>query len=85
MMMEIVYIIMIKDGIMLPSVFNDLFEEGEGRKALIHHFLLWIFQFTGFLQGTTPVSGLSFQHRLGNCRHDLVWISALSGPLQLDI
>lgn len=34
MMMEIVYIVMIKDGIMLPSVFNDLFEEGEGRKAL---------------------------------------------------
>lgn len=32
--MEIVYIVMIKDGIMLPSVFNDLFEEGEGRKAL---------------------------------------------------
>lgn len=30
MMMEIVYIVMIKDGIMLPSVFNDLFEEGEG-------------------------------------------------------
>lgn len=40
MMMEIVYIVMIKDRIMLPSVFNDLFEEGEGRNALIHHFLL---------------------------------------------
>lgn len=34
MMMEIVYIVMIKDRIMLPSVFNDLFEEGEGGKLL---------------------------------------------------
>lgn len=32
--MEIVYIVTIKDGIMLPSVFNDFFEEAEGRKAL---------------------------------------------------
>lgn len=32
--MEIVYIVMIKDGIMLPSVFNELFEEEKGRQAL---------------------------------------------------
>lgn len=40
--MEIVYIVTIKDGIMLPSVFNDFFEEAEGRKALTP-FLLLIF------------------------------------------
>lgn len=37
--MEIVYIVMIKDGIMLPSVFNELFEEGRGGR-LSDHFLL---------------------------------------------
>lgn len=51
--MEIVYIVMIKDGIMLPSVFNDLFEEGEGRKALIPlsplNFYKLILQSVGFL------------------------------------
>lgn len=39
MMMEIVYIVMIKDGIMLPSVFNELFEEERGGR-LSDHFLL---------------------------------------------
>lgn len=42
-MMEIVYIIMIKDGIMFPSVFNDLFEEGEGRKAPLNCSFYWAF------------------------------------------
>lgn len=85
MMMEIVYIVMIKDRIMLPSVFNDLFEEGEGKKDLIHHFLLWIFQLIGFLQMNTPVNGLYFQYYLGNGRHYLVWISFLPVSIQLDI
>lgn len=85
MMMKIVYIVMIKDRIMLPSVFNDLFEEGEGRKALIHHFLLWIFQLIGFLQMNTPVNGLYFQYHLGNCGHNLVWISFFPVSIQFDI
>lgn len=51
---------MIKDGIMLPSVFNDLFEEGEGRKALIP-----LFSFE-FLQINSSVSGFSFQFHSGN-------------------
>lgn len=40
--MEIVYIVMIKDGIMLPSVFNELFEEERGGR-LSDHFLLLSF------------------------------------------
>lgn len=59
MMMEIVYIVMIKDRIMLPSVFNDLFEEGEGGKLLsttfsfeflsLLDFYKWILQSVGFI------------------------------------
>lgn len=69
MMMEIVYIVMIKDGIMLSGVFNDLFEEGEGRKALVPLSPLkfsvhWIFT-------NDSVSGLYFQYHSGNS--DLIW------------